>query len=171
MFCQTIALGSQSPLLYNPLMYTKYRMKKLWRSLIIIAIIILVAIMINKSIARQIILREANDPADTVLMTITARGGMCQDGPCQYPVREIRGNGSYTSHSSLSADNLTTLQTLINQTDFTRELPSDQRQCASYSDGTDVIWSFPQRYGSRQFVVCEIDIPTETKQKLFDILR
>lgn len=147
-------------------------MKKLFRSLVILVIIILAAFMINKIIARQIIIREANDPADKVLMTLTARGGICTDGPCQYPIHEIRADGSYTNHATLSKDKVDQLQTIIQATDFTRQLPEQQRRCQSHSDGRDAIWAFPQKYAhDRQFVVCETDLSPTTVQRITELLR
>lgn len=147
-------------------------MKKLFRSAVLIMLIILGALMVNKMIARQIIIREANDPADKVLMVITARGGLCADGPCQYPIREIHTDGSYTSHAPLSLEQVKQLKTLIAETNFKKQLPADKRSCPSYADGQDAIWSFPEKYDrDQQFVVCETDITESTKRQIIDLIK
>lgn len=145
---------------------------KLTRSIIMIAVIILVAFLANKFIARQVVIREANDPADDVLMTITARGGECENESCHYPVREIRGDGSYTHHDALSEEEVASLQSLILETDFTKSLPESSRTCGSSQDKTDTIWTFPEKYGKdRWFAACEIDIDDQARQKINSLTR
>ncbi len=106
------------------------------------------------------------------IMTVSSRGGDCQEG-CVHKSYNLYEDGSFQEHKNLSESQVTQLTRLIAETDFTKYQSSDGGNCKSAVDGVDKVLIFPQKYGSRQFIPCEMgatfnDGPFREIQNLID---
>lgn len=133
--------------------------KRLWLAVIVTSIVTL-------SIATGIILwsigkaQEENEKAikkDHVVMIVTSRGGMCSDGPCSHPSYSLYDDGSFEGHDSLTKSEVESIKRIATKANFSKmSVPAEDRRCDSYADGQDTILIFPNIYGDRQFVPCEM---------------
>ncbi len=98
-----------------------------------------------------------------VLLTLTSRGGMCANGPCEPATSHIYADGRYEGKQRLSTTELATLRTAIDDTDFTAYAETSNPRCESFVDGTDLVLTVPGKYGNRAFIPCTLDIPAGDK--------
>lgn len=93
------------------------------------------------------------------IMTITAQGGLCNDGVCKHSVYNLYNNGQFEGHKNLSKAEISQLKDTINNTDIAEYGTDHNAFCQSAADGNDQILLFPQKYGNEKFIPCLLDIP------------
>lgn len=92
------------------------------------------------------------------LMAVTSSGGLC-DGPCNHPVHNLYADGKFEGYKKLSNSEVSKLRRIINTTDFLKYATNPNPKCESFSDGSDQVLLFPQKYGDKTFTTCMLDIP------------
>ncbi|MEO6761102.1 MAG: hypothetical protein ABI220_01845 [Candidatus Saccharimonadales bacterium] len=122
--------------------------------IILLIISVVVGFMIYQSKHR---VQEVNPKA---LMTVTESGGLC-DGPCNRSVNNLYDNGKFEGYKKLSSSEVAKLENIINATDFLKYDSNSRPRCQSFSDGSDQVLFFPQKYGDRSFTPCMLDIPKD----------
>ena len=133
--------------------------KWLWPTIIIASVVILgiATGVILWSIAKSQDEKKSGVNKDQVVMIVTSRGGMCSDGPCDHKRYSLYEDGRFESHMKLTKSEVASIKRIAAKTSFgTMSAPEDERQCDSYVDGEDVVLIFPNIYGDRQFVPCEM---------------
>jgi hypothetical protein len=116
----------------------------------------------------NLIARYSSRPA----VLVTARGGMCANGPCEHPQLTLYENGSYEGHSALSADDVRRITIDLVTLSNTQTAVNSQAQgdCASYADGTDVVWKLAGT--DREIIPCTYTDPASIQiiNRLQDLL-
>lgn len=106
-------------------------------------------------------------PAKTVseaLVVVSYNGGLCVDkssstGHVCSSEKTIYSYGTFADHKSLSADEVTKLKKLIEASKLDSLVPATHVSCPSFSDGSDVAYSYPTKYGSTIYTLCQLSSP------------
>lgn len=123
--------------------------------------IILFALILTLTIAFMIGASLRGD----VVMIVSGRGGMCPSGPCNYDQYKLFESGEFEYHQNLDRSELDRLEEIISKPGFEDMNPSSyQIFCDSFVDGRDLVLTFPQKYGAKEFIPCEMS----PRQKLAD---
>lgn len=94
------------------------------------------------------------------LMTVSYVGGLCANNKVCSSEYRLYEDGSFQQHKKLNTTEITQLKEAISKTNFLSYQKSPNPNCPSYSDGSDEILAFPQKYPSKSFKLCELQIPT-----------
>jgi len=127
---------------------------------VIVGLIIIsrVALSLVSYFTNQI--ESAND--SQALMIITSSGGMCVE-QCNHSRYRIYEDGTYEGNTKLTQKQIHQLKSAIDSADFSHYGSNPSPRCRSFADGSDTALIFPQKYGSRSFVICMMNIPDDDK--------
>lgn len=131
------------------------RSQKIATQIKIISAVIAAIILVGVTYA---LLTHDNDTPKTPIMIVTYSGGLCADSTVCTRNHTIFSDGEFQDHAKLSSAEIFKLQDVIDETDFLQYTTDPNPNCMSYVDGTDMILSFPQKYGDKKFTLCELEI-------------
>ena len=89
-----------------------------------------------------------------VIAQVLKQGGKCADGICSSK-QKIFSDGTYEKHNALDENQIDKLVSLIESSNLDY-LQASSGPCASWSDGTDIAYSFPTKYGETVYTLCQI---------------
>jgi hypothetical protein len=80
-------------------------------------------------------------------------------------VYNIFENGKFEGHTQLTEDDVVKLKKVITNTNFKAYGKNNKLgpSCASYADGSDRVFYFPEKYGDMMVIPCELEIPLDDK--------
>lgn len=142
----------------------KLRHKRLIASLLLLVL----GFLVFAAYARQYTVDKPHRaPGSKVIMTVRFSGGMCASDrgrparTCPTVQHNLYDNGYFEGHTELAQSELAELIAKVNQLDTTRFKPKTRPDCASFSDGRDTSYSFPERQPGT-FTPCLLDMPAES---------
>lgn len=132
------------------------------------ALIILVVIGLVTSVSWYVYshrnsasISENQSVSSKTLMTVSYAGGLCSNNEVCSSEYKLYEDGTFQNHTKLNSKEATQLKETISNTDFLKYQKNPKPNCPSYSDGSDEILSFPQKYPDKSFKLCELQIPSD----------
>jgi len=100
-------------------------------------------------------------PNSEPLVVISHTGGKCVDsnsgeGNVCFSEETIYSDGSYDGHDDLSTEQVEKLKVLIQESNLDALSVSTGADCPSAYDGTDIAYSYPAKYASTVYTLCQI---------------
>jgi hypothetical protein len=100
--------------------------------------------------------KEKNATQALPLMKVYYSGGKCADDTTCSKKENVYQNGKFENHADLTKEQVSTLTSLIEQSDLDAVFFSEGYDCPSTYDGQDISFAFPEKYGDTLYTICKI---------------